>query len=232
MATTLQDRPVDTTPGDGRGRRRWGAGLVVVALLVAGLTAVRGLDLLPGFGAPLTTRTVDRSGPALMTALEDLGEYHAAQATFQSVVDLERDTRWVPSLISGERTTYLATGRVDGIADFTGLGPGAVTVSEDGTTVRIALPRPRLGEARVDTEGSRVVARDRGVLDRVGGAFVDNPTSERDLVLAAERKLEAAAAESDLLRRTAQNTRDMLTALVRALGYERVVVTFDAGAGL
>ena len=216
----------------GRGRRpsrrvlRVGAALLGLALLVP--LADRGLDLLPGVGNPLEPRVVDHSGPALMTALTDLGDYHAAQATFQSVVDLERDTPYVPSVISGERTTYLATGTVDGIVDFRGLGEGAVRVSPDGQAVTISLPAPRLGEAVVDTEASRVVARDRGVLDRIGGAFVDSPTSERDVVLAAEARLEAAAAESDLLRRAEESTRATLTGLARSMGFADVTVTFDA----
>jgi hypothetical protein len=215
----------------GRGRRRaLGVGAAVLGLALLVPVADRGLDLLPGFGAdnPLASEVVDHSGPALMVALADVGEYHAAKATFQSVVDLERDTPWVPSVISGERTTYLATGSVDGIVDLPGLETGGVTVSPDGKGVTISLPPARLGEAAIDVEGSRVLTRDRGVVDRVGSVFADSPTTERDVMLAAEDKLEAAAAESDLLRRAEENTRQMLTGLARSLGFDQVTVTFDA----
>ena len=201
--------------------------VAAVALAVA-VPVAGGLDLLPSLGNPLAPQVVDSSGPALMTALADLGEYHGAQATFQSVIDLERDTPYVPSVISGERTTYLAVGSVDGIVDFRGLGEGAVTVAPDGKSVTISLPAPRLGDAVVDPEQSRVVARDRGVLDRIGGAFVDSPTTERDVAVAAQDRLEAAAAGSDLLRRTEDNTRRTLTGLARALGFTEVTVEFDA----
>ncbi len=227
----LLERPAAVRDRSARRRFRALAGAALAAAVVLGGTAaVRGFDLLPDL--PFSQQTVDRTGPALMLALEDLAEYHAAQGSFQVAVDIEKDTQWLPSVISGERTTYLAGGSVDGIVDFTGLDAGAVTLSEDGRSVVISLPKPRLGEVRIDPANSRVVARDRGLLDRVGGAFVDNPTSEQPLQLAAQEKMARAAAESDLLRRSEDNTRAMLTALAGSLGVEDVTVRFDAADGL
>jgi hypothetical protein len=203
---------------------------VVVALAVAVPLAGRALDLLPGL--PFGSEEVDRSTPALMTALADLEEYHAATGTYQVVVDLEKGNRWVPSFLKGERTTFLATGSVDGIVDFTGLEAGAVTVSDDRRTVRFSLPPSRLDDADVDLANSRVLDRDRGVVDRVGGLFSENPTSEREVAALAEGKLDDAAAASDLRERTEENTRAMLTSLARSLGFEQVVVEFDAADGL
>ena len=60
---------------------------------------------------------VDRSTTPLLLALEDLHEYHAATGTFQVVVDREVHTRYVPSVISGERVEFLATGRDGGQDD-------------------------------------------------------------------------------------------------------------------
>lgn len=226
--------PAGPPPASGRGPRRRAVRLAVAALGLALLVpaARGGLDLLPGLDLanPLAPQVVDHSGPALLTAMADLGEYHAARATFQSVVDLERDTPWVPSVVSGERTTYLATGSVDGVVDLRGLGEGAVEVSPDGTAVTVTLPPPRLADPVLDTEASRVVARDRGVLDRLGGVFVDSPTSERDLALAAEARLAEAAAASDLLDRTEEGTRATLTGLARSLGFDEVTVVFDEAA--
>jgi hypothetical protein len=199
---------------------------VLVALL---LLAVAGLRLLlPGSGNPFGHRTVDRSGPALMLALADLSEYHAAQGQFQILVDLERDTKWVPSYLSGDHVTFLAMGTVDATVDFTGLTKDAVRVSDGRRSVSITLPRPRLADAVVDPTQSRVLNRDRGALDRIGGMFVDNPTSERRLYSAAEQKLSAAARQSDLQQRAQTNTRDMLTALTRSLGFDQVTVTYAA----
>ena len=213
-----------------RRRRTAVRALTGLALVLLVVLVVRGLPSLPGL--PFGEERVDRSTPTLLTSLADLEEYHAATGTFQVVVDLEKDVRFVPSIVSGERTTFLAQGTVDAIVDFNGLDGSAVTTSEDGRSVTFSLPPARLDEADVDLANSRVLSRDRGVLDRVGGLFSDNPTSEREVAALAERKLDAAAAESDLRRQAEENTREMLTGLARSLGYTEVVVRFDAADGL
>jgi hypothetical protein len=136
----------------------------------------------------------------------------------------------VPSVISGERVSFLATGTADAYVDFEGLDAGRVALSADGTSATIDLPAPRLGEVRVDPAESRVLDRDRGLFERVGDAFGDNPVDDTELYALAEDRLAAAAAESDLRERAEDNTRDMLTGLARSLGVDRVEVTFEQPA--
>jgi hypothetical protein len=180
---------------------------------------------------PFGQEVVDRSTTPLLLALQDLHEYHAATGTFQIVVDREVDTRYVPSVISGERVEFLATGTADAYVDFAGLDAGAVTLSADGTSATIALPAPRVGEVRIDPEESRVLDRDRGLVERVGDALGDNPTDDSELYALAEDRLAAAAADSDLRERAETNTAAMLTGLARSLGVEDVEVRFDEPAG-
>ena len=231
MPTALQDRPTSSSssrPPARRGRTALLAAAVLLGGLVVVVGADRALDALPGFDAPFEEQVVDRSRPALLESLADLEEFHAAKATFQVVVDLERDVRYVPSLISGERTTYLAVGSVDGLVDFDRLGTDAVQT--DGTSVTFTLPAPRLDEARIDLAESRVLDRDRGVVDRVAGALSDEPTSDRDVALLAQDKLASAAVQSDLLERTEANTRAMLTGLAGSFGYDDVTVRFEGSS--
>lgn len=228
MAPSLLDRPVRTAARAPR-RSRLVPALLLAVIVLLGALLLRGLGW-PGL--PFGSDTVDRSATPLLTSLADLEEYHAATGSFQVVVDLEKDTRWVPSLLSGERTTFLATGSVDAVVDFTGLDGTAVQVSDDGTSVVFTLPPARLDDADVDLEESRVLSRDRGLLDRVGGLFSDNPTGEREVAALAEDKLDAAAAASDLRATAEENTREMLTGLARSLGYTSVEVRFDADSGL
>ena len=198
------------------------AGVVFVAVL-AGIGRLG--SLLPSLPNPFGSETVDRTQPALLESLEDLSEYHAATGNFQVIVDTEKDTRFVPSFVRGERTTFVAGGAVDAVVDFSQLDERSIKVSPD-RSVAIVLPAPTLAEPTVDPQQSRVVSRDRGVLDRIGSAFSDNPTSERPLVLAAQEKMRAAAIESDLRARAEENTRRMLEGMLRALGYTSVTVSF------
>ena len=230
MPSALQDRPTASSTSRPPARRSRTA-LLVTAAVLGGLVVVgadRALDALPGFDAPFEEQVVDRSRPALLESLADLDELHAAKGTFQVVVDLERDVRYVPSFVNGERTTYLAVGSVDALVDVGGLSGAAVQT--EGTSATITLPAPTLDEARIDLAESRVLDRDRGVVDRVAGVLSDEPTSERDVALLAQDKLTAAAVESDLLERAEANTRAILTGLAGSFGYDDVTVRFEGSA--
>ncbi|MBW3641358.1 MAG: DUF4230 domain-containing protein [Actinobacteria bacterium] len=222
---TAWERPGGAPSSPTRSRAPLAALAVVVLLLGVGVTKLG--DLLPSFGNPFAADSVDRSQPALLEAIEDLSEYRAATGQFQVIMDVEDDTRFVPSFIRGERTVFLAGGTVDASVDFAGLATDAIEVSDDGTSVTVRLPPARLSQPRIDPERSYVVDRERGLLDRAGSLFSDNPTSERDLYLLAEEKLSAAAAEADLVERAEANTRRMLESMLGSLGYSEVTVIFE-----
>jgi hypothetical protein len=210
---------------DARPQRKLIPAVLGMALLL--VLAGRGLvDVLPRWANPFEQKVVDRTPAALLVALEDLAEYHAATGKFQVLVDLEYDTPYVPSLISGERVTFLAVGSVDAIVDFSRFDEDRVAVSADRKSVAITLPTPTLGEAQLDSTESRIVDRDRGLVQRLSAVFQDNPTSEQELYRVAEAKLAAAATESDLTQRAEENTREMLTGLAQSLGFTDVKVTF------
>lgn len=201
-----------------------------VALLVLAVVALAAL--VPSFPDlnPFGTETKDRSQPVVLRSLERLTEYRAASANLEVVVDVEEDGL-LPSFLQGEKTLLVAAGTVDASVDFRGIGRRGLRVSEDRRAVTITLPAAKLGEARVDLGRSRVFDRDRGLLDRVGSVFEDNPSNERELLLLAERKLRAAAAaDKGVVAAAERNTRAMLESLMRGLGFERVTVRFAPAA--
>ncbi|MGY1804241.1 DUF4230 domain-containing protein [Blastococcus sp. SYSU D00922] len=226
MPTSLMSRPVPVEQPAPHRRRRVPLRLVAAGAGLAVLVPVgmKVADWLPE--NPFGQDVVDRSTTPLVLALQDLHEYHAATGTFQVVVDRETDTRYVPAAISGERVQLLATGTADAFVDFSALDAGAVTLSPDGTTATIELPAPRLDEVRIDPEETRVLDRDRGLVERIGDALGDDPVDDSALYAAAEDRLAAAAAASDLRDRAETSTRDMLTGLARSLGVEDVEVRF------
>jgi hypothetical protein len=200
--------------------------VIGVAIAVALFLVVSAIDPWNWIPNPFSQSKVDRSAPALLNRLEDLSDYRAASAQLQELVDIEHDTRFVPSVISGDRVSFLAFGTVDAVVDFGALGTGAVTVSGDRKTVEVTLPHARIATVKVDPDKSRVLNRQRGVLDRLGSVFTDNPTGERELYQVSEQKLRAAAGDSKLTARAEANTKRMLQALFRTLGFEHITVTF------
>jgi hypothetical protein len=199
---------------------------LLAAIGVAALVLVAGnifgfLDL--GFGS----KTIDRSQPPLLVELTDLSEYHAASANFQAIVDLEKDTRYLPDFLSGQRALMVAAGTVDATVDFSGLTDENIAVSEDRKSVTVTLPKPVLDDVVLDNDRTYVETRDRGLLDRVGGVFSGNPTNDQPLYQAAADKLHEAAANSELLELAEQNTRSMLEGLLTSLGFDEVTVVFE-----
>lgn len=205
-----------------------GIGVAVAVLVILVASVFDPWSWLPN---PFSRSKVDRSAPALLNRLEDLSEYRAASAQLQELIDIEDDTRFVPSFISGERVSFLAFGTVDAVVDFGDLGKGAVTVSDDRRTATVVLPHARIDSVHVDPDRSRVLNRQRGVLDRLGSVFSDNPTSERELYQLGEKKLRAAAADSKLTARAEANTRKMLRALFQSLGFEHITIRFETPVG-
>lgn len=200
--------------------------VLLAALVAAGIVVL--LNVAPSLN-PFREETRDRSQPVLLKSLESLSQYHAATANMEVVVDVERDTKLVPSWLKGERTLFVAAGSVDAAVDFSAIGRegDAVRVSDGRRAVRLTLPPPFLTEPRLDASRSRVYDRDRGVIDRIGDALGDNPVDDQSVMVLAERKLREAAAADPGLRRTAErNTRSMLEGMLRGLGFERVDVRF------
>jgi len=198
--------------------------VLVVTLAAVGFGAVVGLrSLRPG--NPLAEKTIDRTQPALLKSLTDLAELHAAEGRYQVLVDLEKDTQYVPSVLKGSRVVYSATGSVDALVDLTAIGPGAVRV--EGSTVHVTVPAVRLGGPALDLAASKVVSRERGLLDRIGSAVGPERNPDQKLLALAQQKVGLAAVEDVQLRQRAEaNVRTTLGALIRGLGFSEVVVDF------
>lgn len=201
------------------------ASLAVV--FVAGFLLWWVVSRFPWFENPFGTETIDRSSPVVLKAIQDLRQLRTATGHFEVIVDLEKDTRFVPALVRGERVLFVAVGTVDAGVDLSNLDGDAVDVDEDRLRAAVELPRPRLLDVKVNPSQSYVYDRDRGLIDRVASVFQDNPTGERELYVLAEQKLLAAArGGSGLLRRAERNTRATLVALLSALGFEQIAIRF------
>ncbi len=201
-------------------------GTVVGLALVAGavgIAAVVGFRLID---SPFTTTEVDHSAPPVLLELRDLASFHAAQGQFEVTVDVEQDVKWVPSFLAGERVQFVSVGTVDATVDFAALTESSFVVDESGEAVTVTLGAVQLADPVIDLEASHVMNRDRGMLDRLGGVFSDSPTSEAELYELATDKIAAAAEATELAERAEDNVRSTVTAMLQAVGFDRVVVRF------
>jgi hypothetical protein len=202
----------------------------VVVLLVAVL-ALLGLARLTHW--PFGSEERDRSGPAVLTAMRNLSEYHAAAGQYQVVIDIQQDAKYLPDVIKGKRTIFLAIGSVDSYVDFRTLGDDAVSVSADRKSVSLRLPRAQLSTPNIDPNQSRVLNQDLGVIDRLGNLFSDQPNpQDQQMYQLAQQRLADAARQVGLQKRAEDNTKATLSQLMRSLGFTTVNITFvDPAAG-
>ncbi|MFE2479058.1 DUF4230 domain-containing protein [Streptomyces sp. NPDC059389] len=217
---TSSDRP------GGVRRPRWGrvaAALAVVAVLIV-LAARFGPVL--GWGGLFGEESRDRSGPALLKSIQDMDRYEAAVGNFQVVVDLEKDAAFLPDAIRGTRTLYVGAGAVGGYVDLGGLTERNVSVNGDRTEASIRLPHAVLGTAALDPNRSYAVSKQRGLLDRIGDLFSDNPAGEQAVQKLAAQHIDEAARDSGLAERAEKNTTAMLEGLLRSLGFRAVTVSY------
>jgi hypothetical protein len=206
----------------------WAKAITAVVLVLVVLFAGLRLAVLPGLRDLFGTQTHDRSGPALLKSIQDMSRYDAASGNFQVVVDLEKDAKYLPDAIRGTRTLYVGAGTVEAYVDLGSLAEKDVTVDADRTTATLRLPHAFLGKPALDPNRSYAVSKQRGLLDRLGDFFSDNPDSEQAVQKLAVKHIGDAAKDSELTKRAEENTTGMLDGLLRSLGFKEVSVSYGA----
>jgi hypothetical protein len=199
-----------------------GAAALVAVLLLAALR----FSLLPTLDDVFGEETHDRSGPALLESIQDISRYEAATGNFQVVVDLEKDTKYLPDAVRGSRTLYVGAGTVDAYVDLGSVGKNAVTVNKERTGAVIRLPHAAVGKPALDPDRSYAVSKQRGLLDRLGDFFSDNPGSEQAVQKLAAERIATAAKDSRLTAQAEQNTTRMLEGLLRSLGFTEIRIAY------
>jgi Protein of unknown function (DUF4230) len=222
------DRRASRTPlrtAVGRSFGKWLAlGALGLAMLMAGGPL---LSMLTDRFNPLAVKTIDRTGPTLLTAISDMHTYQAASGEFQVMVDIEKDAKWLPSAIRGERVVLLAQGSVDAGVDLGSIGPRSIVTDSATGAITVTIPHATLGSAHVNLKSSTIVRHDRGLFDRIGSTFGDTSQTDNKAFVLAESKLHKAAIESALLAKAEANTAAMLRQLIAGLGHPNVTIHFN-----
>jgi hypothetical protein len=194
-----------------------GAALVLAVLLIAGSSL-----------NPFRTTTTERQDSVVMARIQDLARFEAASGRFTTIVDQQTDTK-LPSWATGNRVVLDAEGDVAATVDLSHLPTDAVELSADGRSATVHVPAPVLQPPRLDPDSTRVIARQQGVLNRVGAALSgSDPVDDQSLYQRAAEKLTDAAAGSDLQDRARANTERFLDDTLHAAGVTDVTVVFDA----
>jgi len=201
---------------------------VVFAVMVAACFGLRSLNVLPSFDNPFDKQTTDRSQPVLLQSMRDLSRYVAADGTFQVIVDLQDDRKYIPDWLINRRILFVGSGTVEEYVDFSSLSDKALEVDNEKKTIKLTLPPPQQGDAALDLQKSYVVEENRGLLTSIGDAFKSDTDKQQQVYQLSQQRITEAARASGLDQRARDNTQHMLESLFTRLGYTSVTVTFSA----
>jgi Protein of unknown function (DUF4230) len=200
--------------------------LVAVAAILVVIVVLSAVHLLPTLRNPFTQTTTDRSGPAVLKSVTALSRYEAASGSYQVVVDLTKKISFIPSFLQGSDTLFIGVGSDIAYVDFSQLKGQAIQVSADRSAVTVKLPPAQLEPAVLNVDQSYVYAEQQGLLNRIGNFFSGNPNGQQQVYILAQQKIQTAATQSPLISDAQHNTQDMLTSMLRSLGFTHVTVTF------
>ncbi|HKN96716.1 MAG TPA: DUF4230 domain-containing protein [Pseudonocardiaceae bacterium] len=209
-------------------RRLVAAGIVVVVALAVALVG-SAVHLFPQLRNPFAEQTTERSGPVLLTSIQQLSRYEAASGTFQVVVDISSGSSFLPRFLVGSDTMFIGVGTDNAFVDFGRLKGDDVRVSPDRTAATLTLPPAQLEQANLNVKQSYVFAQQQGLFTRVNQFLSGNPNSQQALYELAQREIHAAATRSRIVADAERNTRTMLTSLLQSLGFSTITVNFTAG---
>jgi hypothetical protein len=196
----------------------------IILLLASLVLRIGGIEL----SNPFSETRRENPNAVVLAELHDQSRYVAASGRFQTVIDTTTDADYLPDAIKGSREIFVAEGDVDAWTEFSGLTERSLQISEDGTAITVHVPPAQLGRPRIDTGATRLLSRERGVLDRVGDALGGgDPANQQALYQRAEQKIAEAAAQSELARRGEENTQKFLRTLFEGMGYRNVTIIID-----
>jgi hypothetical protein len=202
--------------------------LAVLAVLAVGATRIPGamgakaVEVLSALN-PFEEKRVDLTGPSVLQSLTERGEFRAASAYYETVVDLKDETNNLPDFISGQRVLYVGKGDVDAFVDFSELDDRRVNLSKDGTSVSVNLPAPTVDKPALDLETSYVAYRDEGFINKFKGSDLEQEAQLK----AIKQMTTAATGEGKLIDLAKESTTAMLRGLFGSLGYTNITIAFD-----
>lgn len=189
----------------------------MLAVGASGLVAGRYIAPSP---AP-SSSSVLRPLPNVVVAVRDLARLEGAESDVERVIDLSDKQSALFGLIETHDAILLvAAGQVTAGVDLGALQDGDVRVDPEKRSAELRLPKAQILSSRLDNERTYVYRRQTDLLAR------RKETLETEARQLAERSITDAAREAGIEDRAKKSVQRTVEALVRSLGFTRVVVEF------
>jgi hypothetical protein len=130
------------------------------------------------------------------------------------IISGERDSPYLPKFLVSDRLLLVVHGDVIAGVDLGQLQSQDVAIQ--GKTISIRIPKSQILVTRLDNSKTRVYSRDTGLFSS------PDPNLETEVRQEAERQLQDAALQGNILKTADDNARSTLSALLGSLGFTTV----------
>jgi uncharacterized protein DUF4230 len=197
----------------------WARGLIagVLFTIVAGVLIVW---LATGAGALHLLRSylggslIHIDQPAIVRQIQQLQRLETVSFSMDKIISGEHDSPYLPKFLVSDRLLLVVHGDVIAGVDLSQLQPQDVSIQ--GKTISVRIPKSQILVTRLDNSKTRVYSRDTGLFSS------PDPNLESEVRQEAERELQDAALQGNILKTADDNARATLSALLRGLGFTTV----------
>lgn len=185
--------------------------LIAVGLIVKLTTNTGLLHLLRAYSSGSLFR-IDQ--PTVVRQIQQLQRLETVSFSMDKIISGERDNPYLPKFLVSDRLLLVVHGDVIAGVDLGQLQPQDVSIH--GKTISLRMPKAQILVTRLDNSKTRVYSRDTGLFSS------PDPNLESEVRQEAERQLQEAALQGNILKTADENARSTLSALLRSLGFTTV----------
>jgi len=152
--------------------------------------------------------------PTVVRQIQQLQRLETISFTMDKIISGEHDSPYLPKFLVSDRLLLVVHGEVIGGVDLSKLQPADVVVQ--GQSISLRLPQAQILVTRLDNAQTRVYSRDTGLFSS------PDPNLESEVRQEAERQIQEAAMQGDILKTADGNARSTISSLLQGLGFKKV----------
>ncbi len=152
--------------------------------------------------------------PTVVRQIQQLQRLETVSFTMDKIISGEHDSPYMPKFLVSDRLLLVVHGEVIGGVDLSKLQLNDVVVRDQSISLR--LPQAQILVTRLDNAQTRVYSRDTGLFSS------PDPNLESEVRQEAERQLQEAAMQGDILKTADGNARTTISSLLQGLGFKKV----------
>ena len=152
--------------------------------------------------------------PTVVRQIQQLQRLETVSFTMDKIISGEHDSPYLPKFLVSDRLLLVVHGEVIGGVDLSKLQSADVVVQ--GQSISLRLPQAQILVTRLDNAQTRVYSRDTGLFSS------PDPNLESEVRQEAERQLQEAAMQGDILQTADGNARSTISSLLQGLGFKKV----------